>query len=341
MLISIIADVNKGGTFLTWTLHYLSGHETYFSCHDNENIELPVNVLTDVNAHGYKPNQPTTLAQFDEYFNSIRNIRTTSFHTFYFHRLKTVPVVITSTCPDTTKAVTQIQSTIDKVILLYNQPTHALYDINYQNRSIRYKLNSTVAVNRNDDEIHKDFIDTFFKESSLEWEKLGLTNTWDHREFLALNLRPFDPLSIIPNFDQTKKHYALDCFELFNNFDKTVVDLFDWLGLTINMSKWDHWSTVYQQWRELHTDRILFVEYFDIIIDSIINGYYLDLSRFKLDIMQEATIHHALIYRHGLTLKTWGLEKFPGNTQELHKLLEPNIYHDVEDIYGLLKRKSN
>ena len=129
--------------------------------------------------------------------------------------------------------------------------------------------------------------------------------------------------------------------ELFNNFDKTVVDLFDWLGLTINMSKWDHWSTVYQQWRELHTDRILFVEYFDIIIDSIINGYYLDLSRFKLDIMQEATIHHALIYRHGLTLKTWGLEKFPGNTQELHKLLEPNIYHDVEDIYGLLKRKSN
>ena len=204
MLISIIADVNKGGTFLTWTLHYLSGHETYFSCHDNENIELPVNVLTDVNAHGYKPNQPTTLAQFDEYFNSIRNIRTTSFHTFYFHRLKTVPVVITSTCPDTTKAVTQIQSTIDKVILLYNQPTHALYDINYQNRSIRYKLNSTVAVNRNDDEIHKDFIDTFFKESSLEWEKLGLTNTWDHREFLALNLRPFDPLSIIPNFEILK-----------------------------------------------------------------------------------------------------------------------------------------
>jgi hypothetical protein len=189
--------------------------------------------------------------------------------------------------------------------------------------------------------VHKDFIDTFFKESNLEWEKLGLTDIWDHREFLALNLRPFETLSIIPNFDQTKKHYALDCFELFNNFDKTVVDLFDWLGLTINMSNWSHWSTVYQQWRKLHINRILFIEYFDIIIDSIINGYYLDLSRFKLDIMQEATIYHVLIYRYGLTLKTWRLEKFPDNTQELHKLLEPNIYHDVEDIYGLLKRKSD
>ena len=63
----------------------------------------------------------------------------------------------------------------------------------------------------------------------------------------------------------------------------------------------------------------------------------MDLTRFNLDIVRESTIQHVLIYKHGLTLKSWGLEKFPNNTQDLHLLLEPNIYHEVEDIYNVLK----
>ena len=69
MIIGIIADGNKGGTFLSWTLHYLAGHKEYFSCQDGKFIELPTNILTDVNAHGFQPNQPNTLIQFKEYLN--------------------------------------------------------------------------------------------------------------------------------------------------------------------------------------------------------------------------------------------------------------------------------
>jgi len=52
----------------------------------------------------------------------------------------------------------------------------------------------------------------------------------------------------------------------------------------------------------------------------------MDLSRFELNLNQEASIQHVLIYKYDLNLKTWGLEKFPNNTKKLHELLEPNIH---------------
>ena len=51
----------------------------------------------------------------------------------------------------------------------------------------------------------------------------------------------------------------------------------------------------------------------------------MDLTRLKLDIIQEAFIQHELIYKHNLNLKTWQLEKFT-NTQQLHNLLETNTH---------------
>ena len=51
----------------------------------------------------------------------------------------------------------------------------------------------------------------------------------------------------------------------------------------------------------------------------------MDLTRFDLDVIQEAFIQRELIYKHNLNLKTFQLEKFI-NTQQLHNLLEPNIH---------------
>jgi hypothetical protein len=338
MLISIVADPAVGGTFLTWSLHYLVGHKTYYSISEEKYINLVDNPITDINAHRYIANQPHTLSQFNECIRLVKSTpaHTDSFHTIYFHNFLTIPVTTTSACVDTTAAVDQLYSITDKIIMLYNHSSHALYHAKFQGRDLTPKFNNSRVRNQSFEEQHQDFIDTFFIDSKLKWEQLGLTDTWDHREFLALNLRPFDTITIVPNVDQTKEHYPLDCFELFNNFDKTVVSLFDFLELKIDADRWEPWLTVYNQWRELHTDRILFVEYFDQIIDSIINNYYMELSRFKLDIVREAVIQHVLLYKHGLNFKTWVLEKFPDNTQDLHTLLEPNIYHDVKDIYGEL-----
>jgi hypothetical protein len=329
MIIGIVSDHAIGGTFLSWSLHYLAGHRTYFSTVKKEYNKLPDNPLTDINAHIFD-NQVETLTQFTEYIDLITEIPTNLFHSVYFHNLNNGTVATSSICIDTTKAIDQLQTITENVILLYNQPSRALYYSKFQCRDLSVKMNKIDEVNNNFNDHHNDFIDTFFNESKTAWEQSGLTNTWDYREFLALNLRPYDVISIVPNFNFTKKHYPLDCFELFNNFDKTVISLFDFLELKIDSSRWNNWLTVYNQWKELHTDRILFVDYFDQIIDAILNNYYMELSRFNLDIVQEAAIQHVLLYKHGLTFRARGLEKF-NNTQDLHLLLEPNIYHDVKD----------
>ena len=45
-----------------------------------------------------------------------------------------------------------------------------------------------------------------------------------------------------------------------------------------------------------------------------------------MNFYKEVMIQQALIRRHSLNLKTWQLETFPANTQELYKLLEPSLH---------------
>jgi hypothetical protein len=337
MLIGILTDPGVGGTFLTWSLHYLAGHDTYYNFKEKTFLDLTTNPLTDINSHNFKVNQPNTSDEFDEIVNDLSS-SFGKFDTIYFHNLRTIPVTTTSICTNTSQAVSQLQTITDRIIVLSNKAEHSLYSQKFNGRVLTHKFNSA-EFNKNFTEQYENFIDTFYSDSKKQWDDLGLTNKWDQREFLALNLRPFNIITIIPNVNLTSPHYRLDTFDLYNQFDKSIGSMFNWLGITIDSTRWTHWINVYHQWQLCHQDRQQFVEYFDIIIDSIVNNCYLDLTRFNLDIVREAVIQHVLIYKYGLTIKGFGLEQFPNNTQDLYKLLEPNTYHEVKDIYNTLKRK--
>jgi hypothetical protein len=335
MIISILTDPNVGGTFLSWSLHFLAGHDFYFNADQKKISELPSSPLTNINAHKFLVNFPATESQFNEMYSTIKNETTQSFHTLYLHNLKTDHLGQISECEHTTRAVKQLQEELDKVIIVHTSVEHNLYFLKFEDRSLRVKFNSD-EYNKDFEEQHLDFINTFFKEDKDKWNSLGLVDKWDHREFLALNLRPYEQVSMLPNVNLTLPHFRLNSFDLYNQFDKTVYQLFEYLEIPIDQDRYNIWLDVYKKWRNIQSDRVLFVEYFECIISSIINNYYLDLSRFNLDVIREAVIQHELIYKYNLTLKTWGVEKFPDNTQDLHKLLEPNVYHKVENIYGVL-----
>jgi hypothetical protein len=336
MIIGILTDPAVGGSFVTWSLHYLSGHTNYFFAPQNKFLPLPNDPLTDINAHIFKPNHPNTKDEFDLILNRLIKNQLTTFQTIYFHNLRTDTVNTQSHCNLTSEAVLNLQKETDKIIILNTAPKHSLYLSKFNGRHLTTKFIAEKGKNKNFFDQHQDFIDTFFKDSKEFWEKLNLSDIWDRREFLALNLRPYNTISILPNIDLTKKIYRLDSFDLYNQFDITVKDLFNSLNLNLNTARWENWILVYKRWQHIHSDRVLFVEYFDAIIESIINNYYLDLKRFNLDIVREATILHELLYKHNLSIKGWGLEKFPDNTQDLHKLLEKNTYHTLENIYGVL-----
>lgn len=312
-LVAFITDPGKGGHFLNWSVLYLSGKDNYYSCYSQRYETLVDNPIVKDNAHGFDANQPETLEEFYKIILDIENTEPGTFNTIYFHNFRGETPEVSKGTEQALKHVQLLDNT--KIVILSNQQKHSLYSCMYAIRAIDTE-EATI-------EHHKKFIDTYFNESNAVWQKLQLNDVWDHREFLALNLKPHYVTRIEPKFQSINGHFFLEAFDLFNCFDNTVRDLFDHLDLTINESRWDNWISVYRKWQNIHKERMRFVWYFDTIVEAIVKGWDMDLSRFDLDIIQEAAIQHTLIYKHNLNLKTWQLEKFL-NTKQLHNLLEPN-----------------
>jgi len=322
-MIAILADHGVGGTFLNWSIYYLAGHSEYYSAAEQRLILVVDSPLTDKNAHIFLPNMPNTVAEFDGILYNLLSHQS-SHNTIYFHMFSDQKKFPTGTADSIRKLLPHVS----KTLLLTLDPKHLLYQCSFYRRgdSIRPSLMDPSINLTNNHEIHVDFINYCFVSSIKVWGESNLEHVWDSREFLALNFRPFTKSqTMVDCMDLSHDHYAINAIELWDRFDETVGDLFKYLELEINVDNFLKWKTVYNAWKIKHKNRVLFVWYFDMIIDYIINGYNLDLTKFNLDLYQEAAIQHTLIYKHNLNLKTWQLEKFT-NTRQLHELLETNIH---------------
>lgn len=328
-MIGILTDQAVGGTFLTWSVHYLRGDDSYFLVEANKQVNLTSNPLTNVNAHDFIPNQPNRGISREFKVNPGFNQELEKLYNMYnqLSRLPSNEIIYLHTCPteqDTKIAVDYLTNGADKIVLVTSKG-YPLYHCKYNQRSGGNWISPT-QFSADPDVLYNNTAQAYFSESYTLFQEQKLTSIWDQREFIALNFDPYANLYIEDYFNYSVSHYAIDIAELYN-FKDYVEYVFDYLNLEINNTRYAQWEEVYNTWRLLHKERMLFVIYFNRIIDYIIHGYDLDLTRFNLDLMQEATIQHTLIYKHNLNLKTWQLEKFT-NTKQLHQLLEPNI-HDL------------
>jgi hypothetical protein len=311
-MIAILTDPEIGGTFLTWTIYYLSGRTSYFSARHNKVIEVCDNPLSDKNAHNFLPNQPCS---HDEFANIFHKTLEHNEH-LYMHQLR----------HGTEDAVAKVCENAEKIIILSLRPEHVLYRCGYAPRATaRPGWNSEKNLS-DPDSIYEDFTEYFFKESKQLWAQEGLNNVWDKREFIALNFDPFKNSSILDYINTSTACHQIDALDAWTNLDQHIDRLFSYLDIPVDQKRVENWTSVYNVWKNNHTKRLNFVNNFELIIDNIINNIHMDLETFDLDLAQEAAIQHVLIYKHNLNLKTWQLTKFPNTTQELHKLLEPNIH---------------
>jgi hypothetical protein len=312
-MIAVLTDPGVGGTFLTWTLYYLSGQNEYYSSRLNKRINLIDNPLTKSNAHSFLSNHPISSDDFNNNFeNLLKNFN--HFNVLYFHNFSDCDRSKDGT---TAKAIDTVAKHCKKIIQLSISKKNSLYHCTYNKRHI----STTAGQHKN----HQQFIQTYFKHSNEKWNNLNLTDTWDSREFLALNIRPDNTVRISDIHDFKFDHYYLDAMDLWTMFDQTVKKLFKYLELTVDDTRWDIWLRIYNEWKKIHYQAMQFDLYFDKILDYILAGKNFDLLQFELDIVQESAIQHTLIYKHNLNLKTWQLEKFQ-STQQLHSLLEPNTH---------------
>lgn len=321
-IVFVISDPEKGGTFLTWSLHYLAGHKQYYSVRNQAWTSLPTNPLTKINSHNFLPNQPNNLDKFHQHLDILQKIDVEDFHTVYLHIFD--EPTSSDTWDETKQALQKIENSTDKKIVLTNQKKHLIYEKSQRARVLTKSLCQPQKQNLCIQDQFDDFIKYFFNDSFKFWQEQGLTEIWDQREFLALCYK-HESKSISSILNLGNKHFDLDCMEWFNTAEKVILDICDYLEIIPDPTCIAHWKQIYMQWRTLHYQRLNFTWCFDKIIEYILNGHYMDLKRFDLDIYQEAIIQHELIYKHNLNLKTWQLEKFT-DTLQLHKLLEPNTH---------------
>jgi hypothetical protein len=318
MNILVITDPGQiGGNFLAWTIYWLSGQQKYWYWKVNKHLMLPENPLTNINAHNFRCPVVWSHQTANDILETLTNWPCDEINCIYLHKFEE---------DDQDKNAYYIDKFFhwaDKVVYVDISPKHHLYFSRYEGRVLRYTRADPSKRHENFDQQFQEFIDTYFLESHIQWNHLGQQNKWDQREFLALNLRPFDSPLGLNHLMSGREYFYLDSRDLWTQLDGSVESLFNFFELPLQQDLFKDWRTIYMDWRKVHHNRIIFGWYFDRIIQNILHGNSMDLSRFDLDIVQEACIQHVLIYNYGLNLKTWQLDKF-NNTKQLHDLLEPN-----------------
>lgn len=341
MIVGVLTDIATGGTFLSWSIHFLKNDREYYRCDPSKWTSLPMNPLTKKNAHLFKPNQICYTSEhglLEKQLTELKAIDCNNLQIYYIH-----PLTDKNTghlCKlSTTSSVNMIQNVADKTIVLSLDPTHSFYYYHANFREFGLKFSNLSVKNQTNEEQINEFYNYYFSESIDLWGKsLEHMTIWDLREFYALNIRPYEMPSDINQFiDNNNKPLAIDAFEFYRFGENTMRKIFNFLELEITPTRLNEWRPVYKQWQTFHRDKVQFTLEFDQIIENIISGNTMDLSVYKLDIIKESVILHELLYKHNLNIRGYQVEKFV-NTKQIHSLLETNTIHNVNDIYGVLNK---
>lgn len=301
-LIGLIVDQHTKINLLAWTIYYLSGQSNYYYAGFDywfDVDEEPVSdeareIEVEVDGSG----------EIDDFKNLQTSIRSASD----FTGLRLICTRVLD-LKEPNNEIIDAMSECDKIIVIGSSKDNHLY--------------TDKSPEHNSD--LDDYLLEYFKDSMSAWDNVKDT-PWDRREFIALNHRPFNNKAIKNIVDIKHPHFFIDTAELYTDFANVVPRLFEFIGDPICEERLEQWGKIYELQKNNLRDCINWDQNFQKIVDSIVTGKDMDLSKFKLDMMRESTILHELLYKHNLNLKAYGLDKLPTNTKEIHDLLEPNFH---------------
>ena len=345
-IVCVTSPASVGCTFLDWSIHFLSGKDKFYSTKTSDWIPLSTDPILKINAHGHKKNHPSGYDVAWKCVNQLTTVSSTELLSFYpcllhadlagkelniFNNLDATKQkqIQQYQQDDYTKMINSFIKSGIKVVYVSINQHNALYTTQCRSWDRLY-FSDLVPASLSGAMDHMDRL--FFNDSINSWEHLGLTNIWDRRERAALCTRPFNSSILMEDLkiNQCAQYCHVNTESLWYNGKHTIKKIMKFLNIGINEIAWTHWVDVYHKWQQMQLDILEFSINFEHIMHAILNNWYYEMENLTFE--QEVIIQHCLIYRHGLNLKTWQLEKFPSNTQDLHKLLEPNI-HLVTEIY--------
>jgi len=333
----LTGEVSCGLTFLDWSLYYFSGAEKFFNPLSSTWETVIDNPLDKFNAHKHNKIHPASLKELKYCIDEIEFLPKDYLHSVYvfpgitefgFNINEFIrddiydeknfwdqqgPKLINETISGISDFLMQRNS---KLLVLRTNKEDILYDVFNSGRP----FNSTA-----DNELMKHY-NKFFSKNSKKWG--DQVKIWDHRENLALSLRPFNHIRYQINISSTN-HYEITVGNMLDSLDKEIYNILDFFNI-IPIGDYTFWKSLYQLWQQKHDLR--FYRSWPKIIDNIKQGVDFDLTDYHMDFLKDVFIQHILIYQHNLNIKGYGLEELPKNTKLIHALIEPNI-HQIDRIY--------
>lgn len=334
-----------GATFVDWTINYLSGANTYYHFQSQQPVAVVDTPLQSTTAHGHQKNHPVGPDEVETLLRQIPDLpQKNSVYTFY-----PIPHEINHWCkqsgldirnlgaadwPRIFKAQTkELQGMMSRcqdagARIIYIKETGA---------AASYFITPRVVAKWFYD-LDLDAIDDELALYEMLFQHQGKKmRIWDYREMLALDLRPLQPCPFPDYVDLDQPHFPLTTNDLWYDGECAMLEMLRWLEIAPNSERWVRWRPVYYQWQQRQLQHARFTWQMPGIVEAVVKGHYLPLPRLTLP--QEAAIQHCLIYAHNLNIETWGLERFPANAQDLHKILETNT-HQVDTAYRDVLRTS-
>jgi hypothetical protein len=330
---------NVGGHFVSWSLYFLSGQKKYLT---NKKILDLENIDQFENKKNFHHHQPYRIRGFDDLKNNLNKLENFYHHdidsiNFYLGPINWTDVLKTHfdvtfqnassdqiqktmdiVAEDTRKIFEYIQAQ-DFVLKFFKTCDEDHLNIFYNDRA---PYDHNLQLLEDQKEKFQLWQERFFPDIQT---KFSDNEIWDQREKIALVLHTESKINWFEFVDQTKPHLCYNTYDLWNLLPEVITEIIDQSGLKVDQCKINVWTQLYNVWRTRHDPS--FSRHYDRILEAIVNDHYLCLKRFKLDFFKETLIQHGLIKKYNLNLKTWQLSKFPDNTQDLYRLLEPNIHN--------------
>jgi hypothetical protein len=330
---------NLGGHFLDWSLAYLSGKKQIWT--NGQFSDLITNVAPDrIHFHHHSINMIHGFDKCQKLINDVNAQSVDSINVYLaplpLHQVldKMFNMRVEDATPDQIiQAYNFINADTQQMINWLQTAQHNVVFFDYKDRdylNIVYNNRATVDYYgqqvADNDKLWDNYTSAFFNHSSKKFDK----NIWDRREHLSLIIRFDKGIDFSAMVDRSLPHLYYNNDDVWNDALSILKEMIGFFHLTLDSTRLNNWQAIYNVWRTWHDP--YFARHLDRIVSAIVNGEYLSLSRFNLNFYKEVLIQKELITKYNLNLKTWQLEKFPSNTQDLHKLLEPNI-HIIESIY--------
>jgi hypothetical protein len=338
----ITSQGSIGCTFLDWSIHFLSGQKQFYRCNVGQWELLSNDPVQSVNAHGHPKNHPGGPKNIQRDIQQLLAQPKDKLYSLYPTAPRGITIANQLNIPIESVGQTdnyqQIRDRLAKdfneifeicqrenikIIYVSADPYAALYFLNIRFFDAGFFHNAPLESTA---DAKNQILETFFKDSIKTWQSQGLNNIWDERERQALDLRPLLIDQPEPKGLQYP-HLWINSMEVWNSGESAVLKMLQYLDLKVDQVRLEAWRPIYTKWQAIQQQNLNFCYQYQHIVDSIVNNWYYEID---LTFDQEVVVQHCLIYQHNLNLKTWQLIKFPNNTQDLHKLLEPNI-HKLRD----------